>query len=1252
MRMENGMKIIFRSGIIVAILILFSAPVWAEMDYEFAKALIARQEPGFSTDDLTERLAFQLDGNPATKSDAKLILATLRRHQAENASLEKRAALLDEAERYYGEILAGSKSFKYYSTAEKESESIASARAATIKKAAQDLSATNPDKSAALFTEAIAAFDKIASRYMAESARAETAFKSIEERIRHTPPNGRAHDELLAALNKTGDEWIVADKRFLNARAEQLECYSDTDTTKKTLAAEIAGICEKRIGSDSLAGLPAVVLWYAYMETRVYTAIGDEEKAVAVVHENLENLDSALSDEQKKQLFNIKKVMIQCLVKMKMRAKKYSDVEEIIVDLKTNPEMNKIFLEHIGKDLMIDYVIAQTLPADSNAEYERAIATLRGLIAKETVHGIASTWANTYSAVMAGIMDDARGKGLRPILQAEEWYNAARGYFVLGQSAHKIYLENVQDNLNKPDDQKQKLQFDKVCSHFQNAVDNYRQAIREARKDKTSILTRVNIEPKAWFEMGLSYLKMKQYYESIVAFSALRETYLPAKRAKWLPDVKRTNMSLELRKVTTPLQAELADLDHPSEGLLVKGGLNVVYALERNQAQYRNADHPWVRPFSARIGGREAKGAEYAAAKNEMDAAKSLSEAARTMDNPGVARENYAQAFQKFTSAAQKFEAISQSTKEYELALFQAGSCYMLAQSLWAENKIQGGAREERAMRCKESGENGLAAYRKYEEWTVKTPAADEKENSRRESRFGTMLLARNGLYLGNRDWPEVIKSANEYIAWEQSSNPPKTAADIALLNKFRALLEEAAGVEAPACSVFLNSADETLKAWRKSKPGDTATLVFMLDALSYRNNIAAFQAQKIIQENPAAISTEIINGYEEKVAEFQAEKIDLAEAAGASTLLEDYSRLAYLFMKTHKEKKAVDVALKMLEKFDPKDKNVKIPDDERVWREMLNQIQYKVISYADLVKDKRCKTDHATLIDYMYETREGVAQANNIEKRPEFDKYNTDMEKAALQLETIKKNYPDCPTLGDPKTGNNILDPRTGKPFEQVVQGFNDWAGKFKSEYPQLQAYKPAAGGPGKSFLGIIEEEIEFRRKIKAARRLIATTGMEIAYRFESAGQADEARRYRGLAIKQIEIVIGDEGEKPELMLKLAAYLKLQGQYEEAIKKASKAVAQLDDTDPLYFGGRKLLAETHALKKHWREALDFPESTARIVGFEAAMVQEHWPNMKEFMKQCYAHAESESKSGVRKNDAIMPDDVRKLMETSDLRGR
>jgi hypothetical protein len=430
-------------------------------------------------------------------------------------------------------------------------------------------------------------------------------------------------------------------------------------------------------------------------------------------------------------------------------------------------------------------------------------------------------------------------------------------------------------------------------------------------------------------------------------------------------------------------------------------------------------------------------------------------------------------------------------------------------------------------------------------------------------------------LHSGAGEWEKVVKTSEQYLAWEtQQKDLQKSSADVALLNKFRAQIELASINHAPACDPFLADAEKTMRAWRKMKAGDNKTFVFMLNALSRRNNIAAFQVEKFIKEGKKEFNADMIDKYENVVANLQAERVSMVEKAeNEDPTLDDYTRLVYLFNKTRRDRQCADTAKKLLETFDKENKSSKIPDDPKVWQEKLQKLQ-SVIKYNDLAKWDRCKKDHAVLVDYMYDTREGIT-ADKPERRPEYDKFNVDMDKARNQIDTIRKNYPDCQSL-DAKLGEG-----------------------------------------GKSLLGIIEEEVDFRRKIVATRELLFDKAMKVAISLEK-DNPDEAKRYKEAAFGQIDILTALKGETPDLMTMKSDIAISIGNFTEALNTLNEVRFKAPEGSAVYFNSAKKISEVHAMQKKWVEAAEYPEFLALTIGFDAPIVRDRWPDMKEFLRDCY----------------------------------
>jgi hypothetical protein len=1192
----------------------------AEQDYEFAKKLMEQDEPSFGTDDLVQRLIVRLEASPATVIDAKLIKATVKRRQAEKASVEKRKDLLDEAEALYKEILAGDAKHRLYAIAEKDGSTIVNDRIKATKKAAKELSATDANKARQMRADAAAQMEKLAAphKVVAEAAQPEfeKVFKAFGEWRNKNDPNMEGKPiprDLEDQLGKTFDTWIIADKRYVAAKVEQLECYDDGDPAKKALAEELSKYTQSRIDMEVIGEFPVIMAWYSYMQGRIFAAIADAEKASEAWNTALSVDMANMGDDLRKQMFMLKKFVLHDFVKMKMKAKKYGDVEEVVVGALIDPNLKSFFEEDSGKDLLVDYAKALTLPvtdASGAPEYEKAIKKLREMVEKETRGGANTMWANQFSRTMAEVLEDARNKNVRPRLTSDEWYNAARGFFLMGQQEHLKLQEMKRDNPDKVKEHKE--QFEKAYEEFQNAVDYYRRAIAAARSDKTDLATRIEIEPKAWFEMGLSYVKMEHYYEAIVVNQAMRTTFMADNRKKWLPDPSNP---LNKKVYTKTLMELISDLDKPKDGLVAKAGSNVMFALERNASSRTDLWNKRLKQLVLDtspdiVGDSAVTDRDYISAKNDAEFAKGLVEAVKNLADVKIVEENYGQASLKYVAAAERFLKVPTSSQAYELALYQAGSNFTTAQSLWFTYRFPSKKPKEQEEMSAQLSKKALDAFDKYLDYVAKNPAKDDEkgkeDKERREKLEGAILLARVTLNVGlavastpetaHDNWSNVIKSADAYLAWPQpASMPNKVQIDSTLLNKFRAQIELTGINFAPKCDPYLHGAEATMNELRKMKPNDNKLYSFMLQSLSRRYNIAAFQAEKFIKEGKMEAGSE--EPYEVKVADLQAIRVEMIEEAkDQEPTLEDYSRLVYLFNKTGKHKKAADQAKKLLDTFDPEKKNVKIADDEKIWQGILARMigdretaTMGVIKYNDLAKEDRCKKDHAVLIDYMYDTRQGLAAAETPEKRPSYDKYNMDMDKALKQLETIVKNYPDCQTR---KVGEK------------------------------------AADGSEKPFLTMIEEEIDFRRKIEAARDLLFKLAQEVADAETKAGNEEGAKNYRQMAYDQVEILQKIRGETPQMQIMMADIAVLNGKFEDALNSLYAVRNQQERGTPLYFDASKKISETYARMKKWEEASEYPKFLAVTAGFKSKLVKDKWPAMEQFLENCYANGATKPAPG------------------------
>ncbi|MFH0938074.1 MAG: hypothetical protein V1899_02150 [Planctomycetota bacterium] len=1256
------------AGVSVAALLFFgfAAPSYAELDYEFAKLMLERDEPSFSTEDLIQRLVVKLEANPANKSEAMLIKATVKRRQANAAAAEKADKLLKEVEYIYKEILAGDHKFKHLSVVNSEIKSLRSSRIKAARAAANELRSSDPNKARTVCHDLAVQMETIAAERKVVVDKTEAAFKPLYENFLKWKAKNDPDDEgkpipseILGTLSKSFDAWINADNLYVAAKVEQLECYDDSDPDKKPLAAELAKYCETKVGNEALGGFPATVSWYNYILGRIHACTQDAEKASEAWNSALTCDSSNLDETLRKQLFNLKKQIIADLVRMKMKAGKYSDVESIVVEATLDPSLRVLFEEDAGKELQIEYAKALTKqPESGETEYAKAIKKLCELAQQEKSKGASTMWANSFASNMAELFENARAKKFKLRLMVEEWHETARGFYLKGAQAYKKYKELEKDSPNEK--VAIKNQFEKMYAEYQNAVGCYQHTISMARSEGADLATRLSVEPKAWVEMGIAYRQMKHYYESIMVCQAFRSAFLPSNRKKWMPDPK----SSEGRKFyTKAVNTALEELDK------LLGNINniIMDVVDQNAAAHRHPKDFWnpklkgmiLGESEGEIGlspGKEIKTLAYIKAKTEMEEAKGLAEAARNDSDHKTQEENYNQAFTKWISAGDKFAKIKSGEDGYEPAIYQAGQAYTLAQALLTTGKLPSKKSADVEKLAKELCVKALDSYQKYLDFVAKTPAVEEEDKAMRTNLEGAVLLARNTLYIGAKEWDKVRKSADDYIAWEQQLSQALTNSSIhvVLQNKFRALIALTGPPNSvPKCDPFLKEAEKVMNELMKIKPKDKILHLYLLTTLSDRNNIAAFQAAKFIREGTLPFGSEDV--YENKVAELQEKRVDMVEEEpDQEPALEDYCRLVYLFNKTAKYEKAVMVARKLLGKFDPQQKNVRIPDEAKVWQSLLARMKgdagtnmHGILKYTDINKDERCKKEHTILIDYLYDTREGHA-ARTIGERPAFDKYNMDMERALKQIERIYKDFPDCATLPTPDTK---------KPSPLAIKALNDWIDSWKDTYPDLQAIKPKPGAP-KSFLNFIEEEVDFRRKIEATRDLLSSLALEQGEKLAQAGKEDEAKKYREIAGEQIKILGDLRGDTPQMQIKTAEIDISIGKLEVALATLFKIKTTVDrDKDfSIYFDASRKMSEIYARQKKWREAAEFSEYLAITAGFKSRTIKERWPRLKDFLKNCYANGvpcppqlaadiEADDKSEEKK-----PDDVKEEPKIEDVK--
>ncbi len=1146
----------------------------AAHDYEYARGLLKMETRRFETQDLVEhllkRLAKSSDSN--AQLEGKLIEATLRRQQAKYASPEKRNELLTKASALYKEFMEKGKSHRLFKECESEQSTIQLDHARTLVKSAEE----NPTGSNKDRMTAVAIFEKIANEKEALSKAARPLFeeklKAIREWFNKNPDKEMAPQSLISPAQKALENYIPKDKMYIIARMEQVGAYPDGEV-KKTKAHELIEYCKKQVESEDIGQLQDVCMWYHFIKGRLHSMIVEEEKASEswrnALDINIESFPKAI----KETVFGIKKLIYRDLVLMKERAaktnpQKYNEIIEIVRSAKYEPAMKSLFDESVGKDLLIRYAEALTKQrgADSG-DYEQAIKELKKIVDK------GPPWSNNASRAMASILSRARVQKVKPRLSAREWYGTARGFFLDGQLEYLRFKEN--ENGDPPKAQKH---YEEACEKYSHAVEYYRRAIGQARNLKaTELSVRLKVEPQAWFEMGLAYLKMKHYRESVIAYKALESTFAKDFRKKWLPDPKKDSRFYKNKAVKEALDNldKINKADPREDGVLNRTNKNIKISaglLAREKT-------PWAKKRKITIlsegglGDDDSNDVSYQAGKLALEAAKDLTEQGHDFlgkKKKVEAEKQFLQALNSFVEAGAKFEKVKKTSNIYEIGLYQAASCYTYAQSLASdEHKIvKAFTDEQRLAKVRELGKKALDWYEKYEQHVAATKDNSEEVVARRMKLGRGTKLNRTTVYYGMKDWEGVLKACQDFMDFEKKSGqePDESKFQKIYFNMFRAYSYIAGGKEPPACDEYIEKAAALLPKL-ESNPKFYA---YALGNISHRYNNAASKAEA------KKLGREVLNNYDMKVAEYQALAMKLKE----EPTIDDYGRLLYLYERTGRKQEAADIAATMLKRFDPENKNARIEDSQ--WPGLLKAM-FQIIKYNDLNKWDRCKVDHKTLLDFVYDTDEGLRwehDASKAKKLPEGDKHPVDYDKAANQIKIIKKKYADCPTV---------------KPI--VAKH------KFK----------------GGSYLSFIEDEVEFRRRIIATRDLLSDVALEVAKTLdEQDGQKERANHYRQLADEQIEILLGIYGNVPSMKLKSANIKFSNGDYDGAIKMFIDIKNPEPPTSDLYIKASKRISETYMTKGDYHAAARYPSFIAATAGLDSNWVKKWWPDMKKFLEKCY----------------------------------
>lgn len=744
-------------------------------------------------------------------------------------------------------------------------------------------------------------------------------------------------------------------------------------------------------------------------------------------------------------------------------------------------------------------------------------------------------------------------------------------------------------------DDKAKASFKEAYDLFDRAVDCYREAITQARNpDATPVAERLKVEPQAWLEMGNSYHFMKNNLEAVIAFRALLNNFSEESRAKWLPDAKTAANFYNNPAIKSAMkELDAKSADWREDGTLSKATKNVANSLNKatHSSNPKFKVTRWQRNLEVEIKNEMSggEGETTAFGDTAYQAARLSMEEAKDLETQGLqelkakkdaeAKRLLNEAIAKYSEAAAKYMEIKPSSKAYETGLYMSGSAYAAAQALFGDTRLGSLIPPEEAIaKGKELGEKALGSFKIYEDHVEKEKVQTEEDKNMR-LRLGLNIKYNKCLIeYAFENWEKVLEVCDEYAKYETTFQGTEKNRTSVAFYKYRALIHLASKNKPPECDKYIEMADAMLD---QLKDKDTYYR-WAVTALTARLQDAALQAEA------AKLPKEDVLKYKTKVANMQERNLELKEEADRT--LNDYGTLLYYYKETKKTQKAADTAIMMLKRFDPKNRNkvigADVSDEEEklIWQLIYDEMHKLIVIKDDFNKLKQCRQDHLDLLDRIYDTREGIANEGNPGMRPKNDKLSKDFAKAQELIKHIRDVYPDCPTHSpNPKVAG--------------------------------QTYKDT----GKSYLKVIEEEIDFRRRIVAVRDLLSGIALDVARAKEKEGDKENAKYYRSIADEELRILELEWGDIPEIKVSRAKINIANEEYQKAMDILNEIKhKETDSSSKLYIDASKMISEVYKLQGKWQDAAKYPLFIAGTAGLKSKWVDMNWPDMEEFLEECY----------------------------------
>ncbi|GMV79835.1 MAG: hypothetical protein AMXMBFR7_10190 [Planctomycetota bacterium] len=1128
--------------LLLAPFFLDGVPLAAQDDYVYAQRLLETHAEDLDAPSLVRRLAARLESarDPRRTLTARLLRAMACRTDARRATPARRQELLAEAEAHYQAFLAGGANHPDLARARADTETLQ----LDFARAQAQAAAADPAQAAELGRQAAQRLLEKADthRIAAERLRVplKAAFADPDLESEDDAKRARVLQRIQAAL----EPYLEHERPHLTLRLEALAAMP-TGPERAAAARALIAHLQAQLDSEDLGLLDDLCAWLQYAKGRTHALIQDEDAAAAAWHEALGYEMGGAPAEARAAALEIRKAILRDYVAMHERSASPARFEKIVeivsgaVDHPGHPDLQRLRCEPEGKLLRIARARAWPhVPEAGTEEFERALRDLHAIVR------YGPPWSRNAAQAMAELAALAAQRRLRPNLAPAVWLGAAHGAWLDGHAAAQRARE-----LGPAETPEARAVRETERASFERAVALYRKAISTARGGPhASPAERLLVEPRAWSEMSDAHLRLDEPLETYLAAQALRDFFAPDRRARWLPDPKRDPKFY----ARTEIAAALAALDAPAghepgrEGWLARAANAAHFALGRLQ---RADPHLYLRLQEG-----QAQPNACARAAILLDDARRLYAAARAAESPDAALARARDAFLKAETAALGFQSLAAGDPQLETALYQAGAAWALAAQLAAEAPLKHAPEAARERAC---AEQALARWEAYESHLRAHPEQDDRALARRTERARAIALQRLLLHHQGRDWDRVLEAAAAYTALAPAADPN---AALVALRSVQALAARAEGLPAPEAAQRLGTA-EALLGRLAAQP---AHLSFARRTLAAR--YAALAAD-------SACEPEERRAWHGRAADLFAADLAAQEAPP----LETAARLLPLLQAAGRPRDAAAHALRLLERHDPNRRNAGI--DDEAWPALLEAMQ-SVLRFEDRERWKRCRQDHAVLIDWLYETREGAANGDDPSLRPAHDKRPVDYERALEQLASIRRNYPDAATVA----------PRRDEE-------------RFR----------------GASWLDAVAAEIALRRTLLSVREGAVDLALEAAQEEEAAGRAGEAARLRQAAADQLGLLLEALGDIPSLRLRRAEALAAGGAIHEAIGLLEALRAEWPERDSAWYVRlSRRISELHFERRAFAAAAEWPERM-RIAGVNAEWKRKHWPDVDAFLERCYA---------------------------------